>query len=106
MNDFYVDYQKDLDEVFFDEFAITATLECAETSKTTKVILNQDPDLVLNNDFATKALYFYIKKIDFICPYPKIKTDLGTFNILNKEDDGSAILKVFVSKDNTGKVEI
>ena len=53
-----------------------------------------------------KHYIFISKKQTLFVLIPKIKTDLGTFNILNKEDDGSAVLKVFVSKDDTRKVEI
>jgi len=48
----------------------------------------------------------YIKKSDLLCDKPKISCEYGTFSTLYKEDDGSGMVKVYVSKDEIKKVEI
>jgi len=108
MNKFMQDLQTDIDEVFLneEEFAIPATLLCDFASKDTKIIFNLDPETIFNNEFSTKALFIYIKKEDLICDKPKIKCEYGEFSTLYKEDDGSGILKVFVSRDEVKRVEI
>ena len=101
------DLQTNIDEVFNEEeFAIPASLLCDFASKDTKIIFNLDPELIFNNEFSTKALFIYIKKEDLICDKPKIKCEYGEFSTLYKEDDGSRILKVFVSRDEVKRVEI
>jgi hypothetical protein len=103
---FFDDLKEDIDEVFFDEFAIPATLFCPSFSKKVKIIFNLDNEMIFNNEFSTKAPLIYIKKEDLICDKPKIKCEYGEFSILYKEDDGSGILKVYVSKDDVKRVEI
>jgi len=106
VNKFYEDLKADIDEVFFEEFAIPATLLCDYATKDTKIIFNLDPELIFNNEFSTKAIFIYIKKDDLICDKPKIKCEFGEFSTLYKEDDGSGIVKVYVSRDEVKKVEI
>ena len=106
MDNFFDDLNKDIDEVFFEEFAISATLLCDSVTKETKIIFNLDPEISFNNEFSTKALFIYIKKEDLICDRPKIKCKFGEFSTLYKEDDGSGIIKVYVSRDEVKRVEI
>ena len=80
MANFFEDLKEDIDEVFLneEEFAISATLLCEYASKETKIIFNLDPEIIFNNEFST----------------------------LYKEDDGSGIVKVYVSRDEVKRVEI
>jgi len=107
-NKFIEDLKEDINEVFLneEEFAITATLLCDFATKNIKIIFNLDPEMIFNNEFSTKALFIYIKKKDLICDKPKIKCEYGEFSTLYKEDDGSGIVKVYVSRDEVKKVEI
>ncbi len=108
MSNFLNDIKKDIDEVFLneEEFAILATLLCPSKSIKTKVIFNLDPEMIFNNDFSTKALFIYIKKDNLICDKPKISCEYGTFSTLYKEDDGSGIVKIYLSRDEIKKVKI
>ena len=108
MNSFMQDLQQDIDDVFLneEEFAVSATLLCDSISKSTKIIFNLDPELIFNNEFSTKALFVYIKKDDLICDKPKISCEYGEFSTLYKEDDGSGIVKVYISRDDVKKVDI
>ena len=107
-NKFIEDLKEDIDKVFLneEEFAIPATLLCEYASKKIKIIFNLDPEMIFNNEFSTKALFIYIKKEDLICDKPKIKCEYGEFSTLYKEDDGSGIVKVYVSRDEVKRVEI
>ena len=108
MNRFKQDLLEDIDEVYLneEEFAVPATLLCDYTSKKTKIIFNLDPELLFNNEFSTKAIFVYIKKDDLICDKPKIICEYGEFSTLYKEDDGSGIVKIYVSRDEVKRVEI
>lgn len=108
MNRFWQDLQEDIDEVFLneEEFALEATLLCDQLQRKVKIIFAIDPELVFNNEFATKAPYIYIKKSDLLCDKPKISCKYGTFSTLYKEDDGSGIVKIYISKDEVKKVEL
>ena len=108
MNDFLQDLQEDIDDVFLneEEFAVAATLLCDQVQRKAKIIFATDPELVFNNEFATKAPYIYIKKSDLPCDKPKIVCEYGTFATLYKEDDGSGIVKVYVSRDEAKRVDL
>jgi hypothetical protein len=108
VNKFIEDLQNDIDEVFLneEEFATPATLFCESFSKDTKIIFNLDPEMMFNNEFSTKALFIYLKKEDLICNKPKIKCKYGEFSTLYKEDDGSGILKIYISRDEVKKIDI
>ncbi len=108
MNRFWQDLQEDIDEVFLneEEFALEATLLCDQVQRKVKIIFAIDPELVFNNEFATKAPYIYIKKSDLLCDKPKISCEYGTLSTLYKEDDGSGMVKIYVSKDEVKEITI
>lgn len=89
--------QEDRD-ILFDEFAQEVELICNGISKKIRAVFAHDPELTLNDEFATKAPYFLIHKSDLSCERPTFSTSFGSFSTLYKEDSGSGIVKVYVGK--------
>ena len=108
MNSFLNDISQDFKDVFFDqeEFAVSATLLCQGIEAEAKIIFSLDSELLFNNEFSTKAPFIYIQKNELPCDKPKIICEYGEFSTLYKEDDGSGIVKIYVSKDEVKKVEV